>query len=263
MATKKKVKKPDLKTIPGYIFPEKDLENTSIEVLIDKPIYRIFPIGRFIQLLTSKELTLVNPKKWDDPFENALLSSKFMIGNSKATIAAKDSVYGQCWTLHRETDAMWRIYSQNKYSVRLMTTPRKLLEALKRHVGQYADVRCFIGKVQYKRKDALLEIFKKINLLSTDGTGIAESLLYKRPEFSHEREVRLIYSGDDNGTASDIFSFKIEPNEIFDRILFDPRMDESLRKSYIVAIKKLGCDVETKRSVLYDAPKGLEFKLGD
>lgn len=156
---------------------------------------------------------------------------------------------------------MWRIYSQNKDSVRLTTTPRKLLQALKRHVGQYGDVRCFIGKVQYKRKDDLLEIFKSINLLSNDGTGIAQSLLYKRPEFSHEREVRLIYSGDDHDSASDIFSFKIDPNEVFDRILFDPRMDGSLRRSYILAIKDLGCDVEVKRSTLYDAPKGLRFNL--
>ena len=243
----------------GYLFPELK----PIEEWMDIPIYRIFPVGRFIQVLVSNKLTLVKPKKWDDPFENALLSSSYMVGNQKIVFAAKDSVYGQCWTLHRETDAMWRIYSPNKDGVRLMTTPRKLLEAMKAQVGQSADTKCFIGKVWYLQKSKLLEIFGKINLLSPDGTGIAQSLLYKRPEFSHEREIRLIYAGDSNESASDIFSFEIDPNLLFDRILFDPRMEESLRKSYISAIKKIGCTVEVKRSRLYESPKELKFNLGD
>lgn len=241
--------------------PKKNVGYLFIDELIDTPIYRIFPIGRFIQVLTAKELTLVKPKKWDDPFENALLSSDFIVENEKVAFAAKDSVYGQCWTLHRETDAMWRIYSPNKDGVRLMTTPRKLLTALKSHVDQFADVKCFVGKVQYKKKPELLKIFGQINLTSTDGTGIAQSLLYKRPEFSHEREVRLIYSGDDNNSPSDIFSFGIDPNKLFDRVLFDPRMEESLRQSYISAVKSLGCTTQVKRSTLYDPPKCLKFKL--
>lgn len=34
-----------------------DLEDKEL----DKPIYRIFPIGRFVQILTTKQLTLVKP----------------------------------------------------------------------------------------------------------------------------------------------------------------------------------------------------------
>lgn len=262
MTSKKQVKKICTMNEAGYIFPDKDLKNRTTDELIDAPIYRIFPIGRFIQVLTSKELTLIKPKKWDDPFENALLSSDFIMGGEKTKFSAKDYIYGQCWTLHRETDAMWRIYSPNKDGVRLKTTPRKLLTALKSHVGHFSDIQCFIGKVEYKTKPELLEIFNKIDLLSTDGTGIAKSLLYKRREFSHEREVRLIYSGDDDNSPSDIYSFQIDPNELFDRVLFDPRMEESLRKSYISAVKGLGCTVEVKRSTLYDPPGQLKFKLG-
>lgn len=95
----------------GYIFSKRDLEVRDIEIWMDTRIYRIFPISRFIQVLTTKTLTLVKPKKWDDPFENALLSATFVVGGETTSFAAKESVYGQCWTLHRETDAMWRIYS--------------------------------------------------------------------------------------------------------------------------------------------------------
>ncbi|MWL89778.1 DUF2971 domain-containing protein [Cupriavidus sp. SW-Y-13] len=228
---------------------------------MDRRIYRIFPIKRFIQALDTRTLTLVKPKKWDDPFENALLSSEFLVGGESTSFAAKESVYGQCWTLHRETDAMWRIYSHEKDGVRVTTTPRKILTALKRYVGQYADLRCFIGKVQYAKKYNLKEIFEKIDLMKADGSGIAESLLYKRQEFAHEREMRLIYSGDDNHCESDIFSFEINPNELFDRILFDPRMDESLREAHKKTLRGLGCEVPVRRSTLYDPPENMQFKI--
>lgn len=194
-------------------------------------------------------------KKWDDPFENALLSSAFEIGCETGAFSAKNSVYGQCWTLHRETDAMWRIYSQNKDGVRVMTTPRKLLVSLQDKIVNLSDTQCYIGKVKYEYKANLENCFSKINLLNPNGFGIAESLLYKRKEFSHEKEVRLIYSGDNRKCESDIFSYSINPNELFDRVLFDPRMDASLQNSYISAIKCLGCNSEIRRSTLYDAPK--------
>lgn len=180
----------------------------------DKPIYRIFPIARFIQLLTTKKLTLVKPKKWDDPFENILLSSRFAISGEIAEISARDSVYGQCWTWHRETDAMWRIYSPSKDGVRLKSTPRKLLTALKKECGAHSDVQCFIGSVKY----------------------IAKSKM------------------------EGIFEFSLDISTTFDRILFDPRMSEDLRKSYSEAVKALGFNAEIKRSTLYDPPKQLTFK---
>lgn len=245
----------------GYIFSERDLEVTDIELWMDTRIYRIFPISRFIQVLTTQKLTLVKPKKWDDPFENALLSASFVVGGEATSFAAKESVYGQCWTLHRETDAMWRIYSHGKDGVRVTTTPRKLLTALKMHVGKHADVRCFIGKVQYAKKSNLKGIFEKIDLMKTDGSGIAESLLYKRQEFAHEKEMRLIYNGDDTKCESDIFSFKIDANELFDRVLFDPRMDESLQDAYMDTLESLGCEVEVRRSTLYDPPENMQIKI--
>lgn len=230
--------------------------------LLDKPIYRIMPIHRFLQLLEEKKLTLVKPKKWDDPFENALLNCVDETSDGEtSSFPAKDCVYGQCWTFHRETDAMWRIYSHDKDGVRVSTTPRKLLTALQKAEPKHHNLKCFIGKVSYLRKKTLLEKLQSINLLNTDGSGIAESLLYKRIEFKHENEVRLIFSGEDNICISDIFQFDIDPDQLFDRVLFDPRMEKNLRQAYKLAIEEKGCRTEVKRSTLYDAPTGLVFKL--
>ena len=72
---------------------------------------------------------------------------------------------------------MWRIYSSNKDGARVKTTPRKLLEALINGGGGFADITCFIGKVQYKTLKELIATLTKIDLFSSNGSGLAESLL--------------------------------------------------------------------------------------
>lgn len=220
------------------------------------------PIHRVLQALEERQLILVKPKKWDDPFENALPASAFeTIDGETLTFSAKDSVYGQCWTLHRETDAMWRIYSANKDGVRIASTPRKLLSALEESSMRYPKTSCFIGRVTYLAKADLLKKLGGINLLRTDGSGIAESLLYKRKEFTHEREIRLIYSGEDGKCHSDIYPFSVDPNGVFDRLTFDPRMDAELRNAYQLAFKEKGYKGRVTTSTLYKPPNGLVFKL--
>ena len=106
----------------------------------------------------------------------------------------------------------------------------------------------------------LINKFKKIELLKTDGSGIAESLLYKRKAFQHENEVRLIYLGQDGLCQEDIFKFDIEPTELFDVLLFDPRINPYLKKAYKSQILKKG-KFEFRYSSLYEAPKNLKFNL--
>jgi len=232
------------------------------ESLLDKPVFRVMPTSRLMQILRANQLTLVKPKKWDDPFENALLSSAFEFPDGEqVTFSAKDSVYGQCWTLHRETDAMWRIYSHDKDGVRVTSTPRKLLEALNATEPEYSNVRCYIGKVTYLKKTALLERLGKIKLINTNGSGFAESLLFKRSEFRHENEVRLIYCGRDGNCENDLFHIPINPNDLFDKFMFDPRMDVAKAKEFRQQIRAHGYRGRITQSLLYQAPKGLVFKL--
>ena len=228
---------------------------------LDKPIYRIMPVSRVKEILQNKQLTLVKPHKWDDPFENALLASAFsMVDGTRVTFAAKDSVYGQCWTLHRETDAMWRIYSHNKDGVRVTSTPRKLLEALSRTDPLHA-VRAFIGKVSYQSQKNLLARLGRINLLDTSGIGVAESLLHKRNEFRHEAEVRLVYCGPDGECPNVVYQIPIDSNALFDKMLFDPRTDSGQYKTDRADLKKLGYRGAIDKSGLYKPPSGLLFTL--
>jgi hypothetical protein len=229
---------------------------------IEAPVYRIMSANRVADVLRNRVLTLVKPKLWDDPFENALLSSAFSTPQGERVgFSAKDAVYGQCWTLHRETDAMWRIYSHAKDGVRLTSSPRRLLDALSASDSKFARVRAFIGKVKYHGEPRLLQALGKIHLLDTSGSGVAESLLYKRWEFRHEAEVRLIYSGPDGKCPDSLYNFAVDPNALFDKLLCDPRMDDATFRLCKEQFVDLGFRGTIERSGLYKPPQGLVFKL--
>lgn len=218
---------------------------------MEAPIYRIFPIHRFLEILKRKEMVLVKPELWEDPFENPLNYCKFVRKSDKAPINA-EMLYGQCWSLNEESDAMWRIYSPNNNGVMVSTTPRKLLNSLKQ-ATQSNDFLCFIGKVQYVNAKDLLN---EISPLAIASSEIAKTLLYKRAAFSHEREIRLIYFSCKNNEDR-IFKFHIEPNNVFNAVLFDSRLTQELQESYTAYMLSLGYNFEISRSTLYDLPDNI------
>jgi len=229
---------------------------------LDSPVFRIMPIERLLQVLESRQLVLVRPRKWDDPFENALLSATLRTDDGiTGSFSAKDSVYGQCWTSDRETDAMWRIYSPDKQGIKVKTSPRKLLQALQAATTEFWELRCFIGRVQYQDESDLLDTLQNMDWRASNGSGIAESLLYKRKEFTHEHEIRLIYSGPDNASNSDIHAFNVTPNELIEELVLDPRMDVELGKAFQLAIENKQFTNPISQSSLYRAPKGLVISI--
>jgi hypothetical protein len=210
----------------------------------DLPIYRIFPRCRLLDVLKTKKLALVRPSMWDDSFENWLLRSKFICKDgSEASIMSSNSFIGQCWSLEKETDAMWRIYSPDSDGVKVKTTISKLLRALINNVedeNRFENSK-FIGKVDYLTKDEIKENFRKnAYSYSTTNIGQATSHFFKRPEFSHEKEV-----------VDGIFSLQIEPTELFEEIILDPRLDKSSADKNINYIKSLGCYSSVEQSILY------------
>lgn len=224
----------------------------------DGHVYRIMPVHRLLECFQKQQLVLVPPFKWDDPFENMLSSMKVIVGSQSLGMQPiADRIYGQCWTRHRETDAMWRIYSPDKNGAKIRSTPRKLLDALMRTDEYFADVHCFIGNVRYLAKNKLVSTIENLNLLNPDGSGFAESLLYKRPEFSHESEVRLVYTR----KSGDVHAFSIDPNHLIEQVVFDPRMDGELFKAYKAAVTQKGFCGRVLQSQLYRPPKELSIRI--
>ena len=60
------------------------------------------------ELIKNRELVLVNPEKWDDPFENFFLKGNAVDnnGNNVDFSNLREMWYGQCWTKNEDTDAL-------------------------------------------------------------------------------------------------------------------------------------------------------------
>lgn len=231
------------------------------------PIFRIFSLNRFRDAVAHRSNTLVRPIKWDDPFENALLEAKGeMEDGTRVSVGFKDDLYGQCWTTDKDSDAMWRIYSPDKSGVRVRTTVGALYQSLVSSCPQFHEISCFIGRVDYLAQDQLISRFNDsrwatARVLDTTGRGQVSTLLLKRPEFAHEKEIRLVYfSNELNRTGSDVYSYPIDPLTLFDEVAFDPRWDHSQYLAAKTAAEKAGF-TNVIQSGLYRLPP-FTWKVG-
>jgi len=108
----------------------------------------------FEDLLNEKN-GLVHPSLWDDPFENFFLQCEVR-DDSDNSIGSLHEIsknwYGQCWTKNRDSDAIWRIYNEQKNGVLVVTTIKKLFENFYDRSVPSAYLKYFIGEVQYQER---------------------------------------------------------------------------------------------------------------
>ncbi|MEL6445592.1 MAG: DUF2971 domain-containing protein [Bacteroidota bacterium] len=234
---------------------------------LDREVYRIFSLQRLLELLRSERNTLVRPSLWDDPFENYVLSAvERLKSDERFSIGFKDKLYGQCWTLDRDSDAMWRIYSPDRQGVRVRSTIRRLLESLLDTSKSYPELSCFIGKVSYLPQYKLVQMLNDAGgsgsgILDPSGRGQARTLLVKREEFSHEKEIRLIHFSHEDDYSSEIYQYPINPTKLIDEVAFDPRLSEEMVDLFSDFFYGLGFSKrQVRQSPLYKLPD-LEVKL--
>jgi len=221
------------------------------EADIDKPIYRIITIERLSELFDKRQLIFPQVKVWEDVYENFLLKSNFTDSDDSDFQIDDDfeEYYGQCWTLSRDSDALWRIYSTDKRSVRIKTTIRKLLNLIVdifsngSKSGIIADRK--IGSVSYKTQEELERWANNQQVTRSNlQPFMEESLFIKRSAFEHEKEIRILYFAD---SVSDpklipnkkLVGFEIEnPVNFIEEIAFDPRVEEPYLSAYKNSIVK-------------------------
>lgn len=254
------------------------MENNLINLReedLNKSIYRIYSYNYFIKMLENSNNVLVKTKLWEDPFENFILNSTGKLPTGELfTIGSRDKYFGQCWSLKKESDAMWRIYSQHlkdkktdeiiidSIGIKVKSTIKKVFEPL--HSIQNNQIlpsnkkpynlNSFLGKVIYKKKKELLDLFKNDldNIIYDQlGKNQASTLMLKRIAFSHEKEVRIIYYSDKSNDNQNIFSYEIDPNIMFEEIVIDPRISKELFEKIKVNLVKHGYKNKIIQSGLY------------
>ena len=225
---------------------------------LDVKVYRVFKKSHFLGLLSDMKLVLVNPSKWDDPFENFFLAGD-ATGKNRERISLKplrDRWYGQCWSFHKESDAMWRIYSHDKEGIKIQTTVRKLMRSFIGNTEERIALRFFAGKVEYLSRDKIENMLKHLTFMDLaiggQNDGFAQLLCVKRPEFSHEEEMRILFY-DSNGEcgARELCRFAVNPQDLIEEVVIDPRMSSSDYSKLKQKISNMGCSAPILQSELY------------
>lgn len=238
-----------------------DIKRT--EVGEDKALFRIVPFDVLLQMFSEKVITLVNTYRWDDVYENFMLNYHFFKDGKRVPVyRMEDRFYGQCWSSRMSSDALWRIYSPDKKSVRIKTRVGSLFDI----IPDDSDNGVYLfGKVDYYSQTKIESDLKSLKYLTQDQLSnlLLQSFFVKRNNFSHESEYRLIFmSRDIHGETSGVHQLPIDPLSFIENIYFDPRADDS----YVKRCTKVLTDCfgyprnQIKKSTLYSF-KPLRFEL--
>jgi len=212
-------------------------------------LYRFEPYERIENYIKSKTISLVNYRKFSDPWEGFIFNCVFQISGTDSQIfLGGKRIFMMCFTDEsaKESDALWRIYS-NKNGVRFKTTVEKLEKILKDRPEDY-----FLERVNYDNSIYKPDFFRKKGIVvsSPRDKNIIKSLFYKRTYFSHENEIRLIAWSNERNIDSKKIDLKIDPNDLFEEIVFDPRSEDDAVKRRSEALRSLKFS-KTYKSPLY------------
>jgi len=235
---------------------------------LKKYVYRTISFDRLLELFQTHENTLVKPSLWEDTFENFVLKSKLQTQSGETVeYNVHDRLYGQCWTLEESSDAMWRIYSQDKKGIRIRATIGSLFDSL--NEASIETSRCVfsIGKVEYLKETSLISRAK--NTFESDGGvrfgSLFKSLLIKRRAFKHENEVRLMFlDWAETAGLEKIYKYRIDPHKLISQMMIDPRVSYTDFKKIESTIRdKTGYQGDIKRSLLYRLPEDLTINISE
>lgn len=229
---------------------------------IDRAIYRFMPFNLLMELFRTSEFTLARTSKWDDPFENYIVSVRFKSGDGGTLdLALRHVVHGSCWTRKSVSDALWRIYSPDKLSVRIGSSPRLIGEALQTGLARNPRSAWFIGRVDYLPQGTIVKIasgYAQEILRDKSEVAAARSVLIKRRSFSHEDEVRVLVIDRHARSKGGLLRVRIDPHAMIRSVMIDSRTPPDVRAMYESHLRThIGFKGRISTSTLYDLPPKL------
>jgi len=227
----------------------------------DTPIYRFLSFPALMTMLEKSTMPLRKVTEWEDVWE---LPMRHLAGIKDEDLEEKlkgYKVYGISWTRLLDSDALWRIYSQDRMGVCISSTVGLLKKAV---IKRNTAINACIAEIVYddEANFILSELFgrKYSQIYPAPYTGAC----IKRPAFSHEQEVRFMVHATEvsKPTPSFFYVQNIDARNFIKEIIFDPRAEEwyvatmsaylqrfkiSCRKSSLYTVKKL--DIEIKANL--------------
>ena len=117
----------------------------------------------------------------------------------------------------------------------------------------------FVGKVRYEDTETLMSMLNDEKRMSgkvfdKTGWGQASTFFFKRVAFQHEEEVRILLNTQKNNHL-DTYKLNINPFDIFDEIVLDPRLNDKMFQERKRKIIEWGFNKEVTQSDLYKIEK--------
>lgn len=209
----------------------------------DTTIYKFMPLPFTLSMVRDNLLCLNRISSWQDVYENYMLKQNYFLadGTQIGVDHMTSGIYGQCWTDMPESDAMWRIYSPNKRTIRIKTTVEKLFDTLYKSDGNMADT--YVGRVNYLYQSDIDAAVQLLSPLPQDVfiKEVVKGAFVKRIEFHHEQEIRIIRILDSEQTAlaDPLLKFPI-PADFIEEFCIDPRADENVQDIISAQLQEVG-----------------------
>lgn len=188
---------------PANEMKELYIQQNIFDVDPDQPVYRVTAESFLIDDISNGYFThtRINKNTWLDNLENPLLDLKFPDEVTRGTVdlnGVVENMFGVCWTEDpTDSELAWNNFSHGRPSVRIQSTPRKILSAVMQIGYTFYMLHHHIGKVEYAEAEKIRKEFEDPDYekhLDSLGQGAVLSLMQLRSAVSVEREVRLIYS---------------------------------------------------------------------
>ena len=262
--------------------------------LMDRDLYRIMPLDRFLQMLYTGHNILVHPSAWEDPYEK-LISESGWEYKGKKTKFDENPWFGQSWSLNKSDDTMWRAYTNNAKTraVQIKTTTDKIAAMLSDGKNYNKSVTYYLRKISYcpydihnvgedvhpdyRNNDNLIfidyvyqyyskeieQIVKNQNLVKEEQKALDKSietlglclLTSKRNPFEHENEVRLLAYMPQESTKEN-YTLHVELDKLIDEVELDPwAPKEFVQPMKEIITNKLPKGIGVKHSNIYETPQ--------
>jgi DUF2971 family protein len=214
-------------------------------------LYRIIRYEHLVDLFQTSELFMARPSSWEDPYEKRLDHPGIQ------------DCFAQCWCERGVSDAMWRIYSPHNLGVRIKVRRSVLRNQLSKS-AKSNNFHYLLTPVEYERQSdldiALKNTVEEMNIKYTPRRAL-RTLLFKRKAFDHEAETRLLIHKNNVEKSSPGLRIKVEPHQLIETVLADPRMPDAIFKSFKYYMEKvLKYKKSFRRSGIYTAKK--PFRVG-
>ena len=232
-------------------------------------IHKYIPLKYLLVLLKEQRLIMKPVATWEDPYENFFLKERFVMeGQLNGSVYTSvdnltKGLYGMSWTLQKETDSLWRIYSPDKLSVMITTKVESLVESVSSEDDKWA---VWLSKVKYKTESEVeewLDKCKAVSSLKQFIDKIGESFFVKRDAFLAEKEFRVIVNySDKNPIMPSFICCPINPSDFLVSYTTDPRLTKYEHAAIRSALIDAGAGAEKiKQSSLYSfKPRKVEMK---